>query len=145
MSYVCYVKGTCLVFVVSSICLSKVCSLGRDHETQVFRCITNACISKSKHLKACCEVFWKQYFKLKYGKPKENRLYREGMSSSLWDIETFVQGNCKRVIRLIIWKFPRKSQTKMILLLEPLGSMRYSKLYLYKISWFSMQKNCSYQ
>ena len=32
------------------------------------------------------------------GTPKENRLYREGMSSSLWDIRTFAQGKCKRVI-----------------------------------------------
>ena len=45
--------------------------------------------------------FWETIW-LQWIQPKENRLYREGMSSSSWNIWTFVQGNCKRVIRLII-------------------------------------------
>ena len=45
--------------------------------------------------------------------PKENRLYREGMSSSLWDIRTFAQGKCKRVIH---WYLQIKKFSQMILL-----------------------------
>ena len=62
---------------------------------------------------------------------KENKLSGEGMLFSLWNDQTFTQkGNT--IDYMEIRKFSKIAQ-KILLLLETVGSMGYSKLYQYKI------------